>query len=347
MNILTLGNNYCTRILSEKLAENTENKIFSTTNGKNVSFVDIPLLCFENIIHFIKENNIELVVPVDFKIIESEFSTLCIKENISIFAPFDRALNITGSKSFAKKFFYKNNIPTPKFIVVEKIQSALEYIKNVDYPIVLKPDCHSENLETEFAENYIQAKKIVDKFWANDVGVMVIEEFVEGVEFSAYAITDGFNIKLIDLISTKNNRYAYLGSNHITKEEKENIVENYFKPIILSLAQNDSEYVGIIGIDFIKDRNGEIYALECNPFFENLDIELFTRAIEFDLVDMFENVLLGTFIEKYKKIELNNKNYVSFVNDNGKIETYEGRTLSEAIEFSECEELKKELLWKF
>ena len=62
---------------------------------------------------------------------------------------------------------------------------------------------------------------------------------------------------------------------------------------------------------------------------------------------MFENVLLGTFIEKYQKVELNNKNYVSFVNNNGKIETYEGRTLSEAIEFSECEELKKELLWKF
>ena len=50
MNILTLGNNFCTRILSEKLAENSQNKIFSTLNANGVSFVDIPVFCFEEII---------------------------------------------------------------------------------------------------------------------------------------------------------------------------------------------------------------------------------------------------------------------------------------------------------
>ena len=347
MNILTLGNNFCTRILSEKLAENSQNKIFSTLNANGVSFVDIPVFCFEEIIDFVKKNNIELIIPADFKIIESEFSSMCLKENISIFAPFEGALNLTGSKSFAKKFFYKNKIPTPKFIVVEKIQSALEHIKNANYPIVIKPDCHSENLETEFAENYGEAKKIIDKLWANDVGVIVIEEWVEGVEFSAYVVSDGFNVKLIDFTSTKNNKIAYLGSNSLSCEEKNRVVEEYFKPIILSLAQNESEYIGILGIDFIKDKNGEFFILECNPFFENLDVELFTRAIQDDIADVFETVLLGTFSEKYGKINLDDRNYVSFINNDGKMEVYEGRTLTEAVKYSENSELEKELLWKF
>ena len=102
MNILTLGNNFCTRILSEKLAENSNNKIYSTINANEVSFVDIPTSKHNELIDFIKNNNIELVIPADFRVIESEFSTLCLKENISVLLDKCILLNTYLSHYFAE-----------------------------------------------------------------------------------------------------------------------------------------------------------------------------------------------------------------------------------------------------
>ena len=52
-------------------------------------------------------------------------------------------------------------------------------------------------------------------------------------------------------------------------------------------AGKKTSLIAVNNVDF-KIYNGEIYALECNPFFENLDIELFTRAIENDIANIFE-----------------------------------------------------------
>ena len=47
---------------------------------------------------------------------------------------------IETSKSFAKEFMRKNNIPTPDFKVIHSAAEALDYLPSAQFPLVIKAD---------------------------------------------------------------------------------------------------------------------------------------------------------------------------------------------------------------
>ena len=346
MKILFIGNNFATQIFSKKFAEYKQVEIFSTINIEGINFVDINYLDFDNLLEFVKNNKIELVVISDYRALESDFSEKLKQEGIGVFAP-DCGINrITNDRAKAKKFLYRNKIETTPFVICDKPQNAYEYIKKANYPLCIKPNEHCETLGTVICETYKEANAALTKFYENDSSTIIFENFIEGREFTAYIITDGINAKLLNFVTTKNSRWAKSGINFGDEEFKKKIIEEYISPLMIALS-NEGEYIGIIGIDFLLDNENNLYVLECNPFFQSLDVEIFTSSCRENIIELFESALSGDLVEKYKEVKFDDMVYVAEIDNQGKINTYQGRTLHEALEISESKELQKEFEWKF
>lgn len=351
MRILTIGNKHSTKVFSNLLCENKENLVFSTLQETNAHFCDIHFLNVSELKDFALANEIDLTILTDFECIDNNFTEEFHANGLSIFAPEAAGARICSSKSFAKKFMYRNKIKTPKFQIFDKIQLAFDYIQTIKYPIIIKPDEHCAAYGSTIVETYNEAKKTLTKFMEMGVKTTIVENYVSGKEITLYVISDGFNSFLLDFVSTKRNKYAYLGASFINEELLKKINENVINPTIQNLARSGSDYVGILGIDLIIDNFNNIFTLEYNPFFEDLDVELFTNSINIPFEKLFESALSGTLKDEFGEIKKDNKNYFSTILKSGEIKTTSGRTLNEAreniLEYLDKDEISEICGWKF
>ncbi|KAI8677135.1 Phosphoribosylamine--glycine ligase [Fusarium sp. Ph1] len=116
---------------------------------------------------------------------------------IPCFAPTKEVAELEGSKTFAKDFMAKYNIPTAAYRNFDDIESAKAYVQEAGHRVVIKADGLAagkgvvlpETKQEAFSElNSIM--KADGKFSAAGSSV-VIEEFMEGDEISILTFSDG------------------------------------------------------------------------------------------------------------------------------------------------------------
>ncbi len=105
--------------------------------------------------------------------------------NLPCYIDYDTALKVTN-KEYMKDVFQKNNIPTARYISLDKYDS--EAIKHLRYPMVVKPtDCNSSKgvkRVNNAKELEIAFKEAINLSRSRTV---IIEEFVKGDEVSVDA----------------------------------------------------------------------------------------------------------------------------------------------------------------
>ena len=297
MRILILGNNYSSEVFFRFFEKNSDNIVFSTIpNFKNyISFNDS-----QDIIDFCEANDINLVLINDEEYINQGIQEAISSINISAFAPSIDAVAICSSKSYAKKFMHKNKILTPKFFVAEKPQLALDYFKTTFLPQAIKPDSNSYQECLKFCETQKQAQSVINEFFANGNKRIVVEDYIEGKNISIWAITDGYSAKIIGTSAKYQNNVALFEPDFITEELKEKIYQEVIMPTINSLSNQDEEYIGILGFDFILTRENEVYLLGYNSFFDDINADFYTKGFDVDWAKVFDSTIVGDVFQKFE-----------------------------------------------
>lgn len=145
MKILIVGSGGREHALVWKISQSKRvNKIFAAPGNpgmKNlVESVDIKPSNIIELADFAHMEKIDLTVvgpeqPLALGIVD-EFNS----RNLKIFGPTQKAAMIETSKSFAKEFMRKNNIPTSAFKIINSAADALEYFQTAKFPLVIKAD---------------------------------------------------------------------------------------------------------------------------------------------------------------------------------------------------------------
>lgn len=161
--------------------------------------VDIVATNIEALASFSKEKEIDLTfvgpeVPLTMGIVD-HFE----KEGLSIFGPRANAAILEGSKSFAKDLMKKYQIPTADYQVFTDVAKACEYIQGITPPLVLKADGLAEGkgviIATTVHEGEEALKEMLEEGRFGGAGTtVVIEEFLEGPEFSFMAFVHGRDV---------------------------------------------------------------------------------------------------------------------------------------------------------
>lgn len=327
MKILIAGSGAKEYTLAKVLKDEGHNVFVAPGNDAMAEFVevvDIKANDVEGLCKFVKNNAIDLTVGASEQSIIYGIVEIFNAQGMSVFAPDKDAAQIAISKSYGKKFMYKNKIPTPRFGIFDKESAAIDYIRNNKLPVAIKLDNHINGENTTICHTFSQAKKVIEKAFNNFVKKIVIEEFIEGAEVSLYVITDGYNQLLLPpvktykysldgnggLIGSGFGAYAPLG---IDKNLENFIVTRIVRPTLTSLNTNNNPYIGILGLDLIIDKSNRVYTLEYNSFLQEPDAQCIFSLVKENWADLFNACIVGSFSDDYQNLNIENASSASIV----------------------------------
>ncbi|MCB7318943.1 ATP-grasp domain-containing protein [Lacrimispora sp. 210928-DFI.3.58] len=122
-------------------------------------------------------------------------------------------------KSKMKEFYIKAGIPVARYHMVDKLEGALDFVKEVGYPVVAKPDNGVGASHTFKIEDEAQMKEFFQLKWPDTPYIM--EEFVNGEVNSYDAIIDSKGepmfetgnvtpMSIMDIVNNADNSIYYI-----------------------------------------------------------------------------------------------------------------------------------------
>lgn len=270
--------------------------------------VDISVMDFNAIEEFLKSNkNISLTFVAPDDPLAGGLVDYLIERGHKAFGPNKAAAIIEGSKSFSKALMKKYNIPTADYEEFDDYQSAMEYIENVKYPLVIKADGLALGKGVIICENLEEGKVALEEmFLKNKFGAagakVVIEEFMVGKEVSILAFTDGKTV--VPMVSSQDHKRAYdndqglntggMGtfspSKAYTADLAAQAMRTIFVPTIKAMAAEGRPFKGVLyfGLMICSDA---VKVVEYNARFGDPETQVVLPRLKTDLVDILEAVM--------------------------------------------------------
>jgi phosphoribosylamine--glycine ligase len=281
-------------------------------HGENVA---ISATDFEAVETFVKEKAIDLVIvgPEDplVKGIFDFFKNNPTISHIPVIGPSKVAAQLEGSKSFAKEFMERNHIPTAAYkeFNATNLAEGFTYIDQQNVPIVLKADGLAAGkgvlicATKEEAKAELKAMIADAKFGAASAKV-VIEEFLKGIEFSIFVLTDGNSYKILP--NAKDYKRIGEGDNglntggmgcispvpFVDEVMMKKVEERIIIPTIEGFKKEGIVYHGFVYIG-LMNVGGEPMVIEYNCRMGDPETEIVFPRLESDLVQLLAAVGRG------------------------------------------------------
>ncbi len=314
MNVLILGSGGRENAIAWKLRQSALiNDIFVAPGNPGTDLIatnlSIGVNDFDKIAEAIKIEKIAMLVvgPEDPLVngITDYFRSKTDFSNLKIIGPSKKAAQLEGSKNFAKEFMHKYKIPTARYFTakIENFNEAVEFLKILKPPYVLKADGLAAGKGVLIIDDYNTAITELDNMLSGKFGdaskKVVIEEFLDGIELSVFAVTDGKNYVLLPEAKD----YKRIGENNtglntggmgavspvsfFNKEFKSKVIEKIVKPTILGLESENMDYVGFVFIGLINV-NGEPYVIEYNVRLGDPETEVVLLRLKTDFAKILD-----------------------------------------------------------
>ena len=262
--------------------------------------IEIDITNFEIIKDFIIKNKIDLVIVGPEKPLVDGIVDYLEKFEIKVFGPNKIASQLEGSKIFTKQLCKKFNIPTAKFGVFKDKEQSKEFVKNSNFPIVIKADNLASGKGVYISNNLKEANIAVDEIFDGKFGKaenLLIEEFLIGEEMSFFTIHDGKIFKSFgtaqdhkraqegDKGKNTGGMGAYSPSRLINEELEKKIINKIIKPTLKGLSDLGCQYSGFLytGLMII---NNEPYLIEYNVRMGDPECQTILPKLNSDLYEI-------------------------------------------------------------
>lgn len=318
MKVLLVGNGGREHALAWKIAQSSKvTQVFvapgnaGTALEANIENVAIASDDLDGLLAFAKENDIALTVvgpeaPLVLGIVDR-----FMEAGLRCFGPTQAAAQLEGSKAFTKDFLARHNIPTAAYGNFTEIDAAVEYVKSVGAPIVIKADGLAAGKGVIIAQTEQEAIDAIHDMLAGnafgDAGHrVVVEEFLTGEEASFIVVSDGVHSMPMassqdhkardngDLGPNTGGMGAYSPAPVVTPEIHDRIMQQVIEPTIKGMAEEGNSFTGFLYAGVMVSPDGEIKVLEFNVRFGDPETQPIMMRLQSDLVELLDHALDGS-----------------------------------------------------
>jgi phosphoribosylamine--glycine ligase len=223
------------------------------------------------------------------------------KNNLLIVGPSKFASQLETSKAFAKKVMLENSVPTADYAEFHDAEDALKYIEESSSPkMVVKCDGLAQGKGVIVCLNKEEARLAViklmrEKLLGENVEHIIIEEFLEGTEVSAFALCDGEDFAFLgtacdhkrlkdgDQGPNTGGMGVYSPASIVDDKDIAWINERVFSPMVKGMKKMGHPFSGILFAGLMKTKKGW-KVLEFNVRFGDPETQVLLPLINEDLL---------------------------------------------------------------
>ena len=327
---MILGSGGREHAISWKISQSEKCKnLYIAPGNAGTSLVGNNLLInindFEEVKLNVIEKSIDLVVVgpeeplvrgiVDFFKLDDEL------KHVKIFGPSAEGSKLEGSKDFSKEFMFRNNIPCAKSKTFNRknLSEGISFLEKINPPYVLKADGLAAGKGVLILNDLEEAKSelskmILDEKFGDASKNVLIEEYLDGIEVSVFAITDGHDY----VILPEAKDYKRIGEgdtglntggmgavspvkfadNKFMKKVEELVI----KRTVNGIKKENLDYKGFIFAG-LMNVNGDPYVIEYNVRMGDPETQVVIPRIKNDLLQIINKCI----DEKINEIDLDIK----------------------------------------
>ncbi|HFI0466296.1 TPA: phosphoribosylamine--glycine ligase [Streptococcus suis] len=313
MKLLVVGSGGREHAIAKKLLESEQVEQVFIAPGNDgmtldgIELVNIGISEHSALINFAKENDIAwtFVGPDDALAagIVDDFE----QAGLKAFGPSRLAAELEWSKDFAKQIMVKYSIPTAAFGTFSNFEEAKAYIEEQGAPIVVKADGLALGKGVVVAETVEQAvdaarEMLLDNKFGGSGARVVIEEFLEGEEFSLFALVNGDQFYILPTAQDHKRAFdgdqgpntggmgAYAPVPHLPQSVVDTAVDTIVKPILDGMIAEGRSYLGVLYAGLILTDQGP-KVIEFNARFGDPETQIILPRLTSDFAQNIDDIL--------------------------------------------------------
>lgn len=222
---------------------------------------------------------------------------------VKVFGPRKLEAQLESSKVFAKNIMIKYGIPTAEYQAFTNLIEASEYVKEKGAPIVIKKDGLAAGKGVAVALTEAEALDALrEMFVEGENEPVVIEEFLEGEEFSLMVLVNGDYTLPFDIVAQDHKRAfdgdtgpntggmgAYAPVTHIGQNVIDEAISKIVQPTADAMVKEGLDYFGVMYLGAIITKDG-VKTIEFNARFGDPEAQVLLELLESDFIDVLEAV---------------------------------------------------------
>lgn len=258
----------------------------------------------DGLLEFAKNNEIDLTIVGPESSLAAGIADAFEAEGLKVFGPTKAAAQVESSKDFAKQLMAKYDIPTASYKTFDSYDEAAAYVEEKGAPIVIKENGLKAGKGVTVAMSVPEALEALKIAFDIPDNRVVIEEYLEGFEFSLIALVNGDLVVPLEC-AQDHKRVAdndegpntggmgsYSPVRAITPEMVSETMEKIMIPMAKALKEEGVPFTGFLYGGLMVTKDG-IKTIEFNARFGDPEAEVILSRLDSDFIEAIESVMDG------------------------------------------------------
>ena len=252
----------------------------------------------------------DVMAILNFENPEGVIASLGGQTAINLAAPLmDRGVKIIGTgveaidraenRDSFEKLLAELNIPQPKGTAVTNIEDGVKAAAEIGYPVLVRPSFVLGGRAMEIVANEEMLRHYLKTAVEVDVDKPVlVDKYISGREVEVDAICDGQDVFVPGIMELVERTGVHSGDSISVYPTFS--ISDKVKGTILTYAKKLGLGIGIIGlynIQFIVDKNDDVYIIEVNPR-SSRTVPFLSKSTGYSLADIATEVILGKSLKE-------------------------------------------------
>lgn len=248
-----------------------------------------------------EKESVDLVVIGPDQLLAEGVADLFRAKGFDVFGPGKAGAQLEWSKSFSKEILHASKVPTAGSVTLTGPDAVAKHLESISqFPLVLKADGLALGKGVSIVANLAEAKVEADRLLRLHT-TLIIEEFLEGEELSAFALLDGVECRFFGfardykrLLDGQNGpntggmgAISPVAGFDVSWQER--LIKECFTPVLAELRKRDISFQGVLYAGLMVHK-GNFKVLEFNVRFGDPETQALLPRLKDDIYPWFKAV---------------------------------------------------------